>query len=465
MASTAVASPRLSAERALNDLIRERDIPGAGFAASRDGEIVVNTAAGVCNVVTGMRATTDTVWQPGSIGKTYTAVLVMQLVDDGLLDLDAPVLRYLPELRFADSHATRTVTARQLLSHTSGIDGDRIDETGALFGRGDDAVTRYVASLVDLPQIAEPGRLWSYCNAGYVVLGRLIEVLRGMTYEQALAARVLAPAALVNTFSFAEDVMQRNFSSGHMPGPGGTMVLSPIWMPGRACGPAGTAVVATMSDLLGFAEILLRRGVARNGTRILSEHSVLEMERPLVDCPERELLGGHWGLGVLVKPGPPSVYGHDGNTFGQTASLRYIPERHIAYALITNRMQANRSFGELSRTVVDEWAGITTEAQRAPIDGLRVQHPEVLSGTYENIAAALTVEPDDAQLTLRFRVKRETAQGFDERPRALRPLDETTWLVHLDEADDDLQVAFLDPAANGRPEYLHFGGRSYRRTS
>lgn len=467
MTSTPVATTQLTearAQEALEALIEERDIPGAGFAASRDGEIVVDVAAGLANIGTGLRATKNTLWQPGSIGKTYTAVLVMQLVDEGLLDLDRPVVTYLPDLRFADEHATRTVTPRQLLTHTSGIDGDRIDETGALFGRGDDAVRRYVDSLVDLPQIVEPGKVWSYCNAGYVALGRLVEVLRGTSFEQALKERILRPAELANTFCFAEEAIQHNVSAGHMPGPDGRMTLSPIWMPGRALGPAGTAIVATMADLLGFAEILLRRGVARNGTRIISEAAVDEMEKPYVECPERELLGGHWGLGLLIKLDPaPAVYGHDGNTFGQTASLRFVPDRGVAFALITNREQANKAFGVLSNRIVDDWAGIVTSPQRTPVEGLRVSNPERLAGTYANVAAEIRVAVEGEQVTISFHVLRETGAGIDSRPRELRPIDEATFVVHLDEVDDDLQVAFVEPDSEGRPRYVHFGGRLYRR--
>lgn len=473
MASTPAATRQLtptkplSAERAqetLEALIKARGIPGAGFAASQDGELIVNVAAGVANVDTGLAATDATIWQPGSIGKTYTAVLVMQLVDEGRLDLDQPVVSYLPDVRFADEHATRTITVRQLLCHTGGIDGDRIDETGALFGRGDDAVTRYVDSLADLAQIVEPGRLWSYCNAGYVVLGRIVEVLRGMTFERALREHLLQPAGLNNTFSFAEEVIQRNAAAGHMPGPDG-MMISPIWMPGRSLGPAGTAVLATMADLLAFADILLRRGLARDGTRILSETSVSAMETPHAECPERELLGGHWGLGLLIKLGPPAVYGHDGNTFGQTAALRYVPEHNLAFGLITNRLQANKAFAELSSALVDAWAGTVTERQRTPVAGFALRSPERFLGTFENIAAAIKVHEHDGELAVTFDVKRDANAGLDNRPRVIQPLDDATFVVHLDEVDDDLQLAFLEPDAGGKPTYLHFGARIYKRTA
>jgi CubicO group peptidase (beta-lactamase class C family) len=467
MASASVAGRPLTSERAqqaLEQLIAEHHIPGAGFAAAKDGQIVASAAAGVTNIDTGLRVDDSTIWQAGSIGKTYTTVLVMQLVDEGVLDLDAPVVTYIPDLRFADDNATRSITTRQLLSHTGGIDGDRIDETGAMFGRGDDAVRRYVASLSDLPQMLPPGKLWSYCNAGYIVLGRLVEVLRDLPFEQVLSERLLQPAGLTSTFCFAEDVVARNVAAGHIPTPDGGMSVSPIWALGRAGAPAGAVPYTTLGDLLGFAGILLRRGVAADGTRILSETAVAEMLRPHVECPERELLGGHWGLGVMMRvDSAPAVYGHDGNTMGQTAALRFIPERNLAYGLITNRHQANAAFGALCNAVVDDWAGIVTPRQRKPVEGLHVDNPERLAGTYANVAAQIEIELAGGVPTMSPRALRDTAEQLDVAPSPLRPLDQDTFVAHLDIADEDLQVAFVEPDAAGRPAFLHFGGRLYKR--
>lgn len=464
LAGTSLDSAR--AQEALEDLIARHDIPGAGFAALRDGEVVATAAAGVANLDTGLRVTDGTIWQPGSIGKTYCTVLVMQLVDEGLVDLDRPVSGYIPGLRFADETATRTVTVRQLLSHTSGIDGDRIDETGALFGRSDDAVQRYVASLADLDQIVEPGRLWSYCNAGYIVLGRLVEVIRGATYESVLREKLLEPAGLGNTFCFPEEVVARNTAVGHMPSPDGTLKVAPIWVMGRSGGPAGVVPYASMTDLVRFADILVRGGIAADGTRILSAESVAEMQRPHAECPERELLGGHWGLGLLAKLDPgPAVYGHDGNTLGQTAAMRYVPERNLAFALITNRHQTNMLFAELCNAIVDDWAGITTARQRKPVEGMQVDASERFTGTYANVAAEIPVALSDGALSMELRPRRALAEPLDLTPFPLRPLDDATFLARIDIVDDDLQVAFLEPDAGGRPRYLHFGGRLYRRTA
>src|SRR5262245_42703805 len=113
---------------------RERHgTPGASIAVLTS-EGVSSAASGLLNIATGVDATTDSLFQIGSITKVWTATLVLQLVDEGLLDLDAPIRTYLPDFRVADEETSRGVSARHLLTHTSGIDGDHFADTG----RGDD---------------------------------------------------------------------------------------------------------------------------------------------------------------------------------------------------------------------------------------------------------------------------------------------------------------------------------------
>jgi len=114
-----------------------------------------------------------------------TAPWPCRLVDEGKLDLDAPVADVLPELRLADAEVAKTVTMRHLLNHTSGIDGDVFTDTG----RGDDCVEKYVALLSEQKQNHPLGVTWSYCNAGFVLAGRVIEKLTGLTWDAALSRR------------------------------------------------------------------------------------------------------------------------------------------------------------------------------------------------------------------------------------------------------------------------------------
>src|SRR5690606_40245912 len=124
--------------------------------------------------------------------KVWTTVLLMQLVEEGELDLDAPVRTVLPDLTLADEKVAVELTTRHLLTHTSGIDGDLFTDTG----RGDDAVEKYVASLASAALLHPLGRGWSYCNSGFVIAGRIVEVLRGAPWDQVLRERIVTPLGL-----------------------------------------------------------------------------------------------------------------------------------------------------------------------------------------------------------------------------------------------------------------------------
>src|SRR5215467_14257591 len=107
----------------LPTLLAEHKVPGAAVAVLAGGQ-VIDVAAGVLSKATGVEATVDSVFQVGSITKVWTTSLLMQLVDEGKLDLDNPIRRYLPEFALADAEAAATITVRQLLSHTAGFEGD-----------------------------------------------------------------------------------------------------------------------------------------------------------------------------------------------------------------------------------------------------------------------------------------------------------------------------------------------------
>src|SRR5690606_32934919 len=135
---------------------------------------------GFTSVENPLPVTADTLFQIGSTTKTITGTILMQLVEKGLLDLDEPVRTYLPELRLADKAAEEGVTPRHLITHMGGWMGDYFSDTGD----GDDALTRYVAEMAELPQVTPTGSIWSYNNAGFGLAGRLIEVITGNSYER-----------------------------------------------------------------------------------------------------------------------------------------------------------------------------------------------------------------------------------------------------------------------------------------
>lgn len=321
----------------LDTATRENHVPGAAVAVSA-GDQVIELATGVLNLNTGVTATPDSLFQIGSITKTLTATLTMQLLDAGLVDLDEPVRTYVPELAVSDPEAAETVTVRQLLSHTSGLPGDVFTD----FGRGDDAVLRYVEGLKDHDQMYEPGRMFSYCNAGYSVLGLMVQRIRGLpSWEAALREHLIAPLGLTHVAALAEEALLFRTAVGHLDD---GKKVAPIWQLPRSAAPAGASACARARDLLTFARMHMNGGLAQDGTRILSEESVAAMREQQVALPgSGNLLGTGWGLGfgLVDRPGG-RVVGHNGGTIGQSSQMRFVPDEGVAFAVLMIRWTSPR---------------------------------------------------------------------------------------------------------------------------
>lgn len=455
-------------EKKLTELIDRHGVPGAQLAVL-DGDTVTEVAAGVLSLRTGTRVTADALFLPGSIGKLYTATLVLMLVDEGRVDLDAPVRRYLTDFEVADRHARDTVTVRDLLCHTSGFDGDVFLDTG----RGDDALRRYVEQIADLPQICPPGRVWSYSNSGYAVLGRLIEVLTGVPYEEALRTRLFEPLALRRTVSFPEEAIPHPLAVGHVPDPAdpSRLMVSPTWSLFRSCGPMGASVVASAGDVLAFVVPHLRDGVAAGGTRVLSADAVAAMQSRQIDLVDDSVLGDGWGLGwILDRWGDVTVIGHDGNSIGQNAFMRVAPEQRFGFCLQTNVESALSLYRELAAWLFGEKLGVGPRPDPTRLTSLTVADPSRYAGVYRRAGVTLEVTADEeSRLLATMTVSREGADVENLPPMAGMPLKPTSredgFLLKLPIADSDLLAAFFNPdEPGGRPSYVHFGGRAHRRT-
>lgn len=213
----------------LDALRAAHSVPGATLAVFTEGKIH-ELASGILHRGTGVEATTDSVFHLGSMAKLYTATLVMQLAAAGELDLDAPVSEVLPEFSVADTEAAKTITARRLLSHTSGMTCDFTYDSG----RGDDCLATYVAAARNVALDCPPGTAVSYSNVGYSVLGRIVEVLTGRTWDRALKERLLAPLSLTRTMTLPEEALAFRTAMGHVPGDGS----DPEPAPAGTCCPA-----------------------------------------------------------------------------------------------------------------------------------------------------------------------------------------------------------------------------------
>jgi CubicO group peptidase (beta-lactamase class C family) len=389
---TTLDEVRARLDEQLPQLLRKYDVPGAAWAVLSGGQ-VVDGAAGLLSRATQVEATADSVFQIGSITKLWTATLVLQLVDEGLVGLDDRVRDHLPEFRIADEAAAAAITVRHLLTHTAGFEGDIFTDTGS----GDDCVEKLVATLHGVAQLFEPGSQFSYNNAGYCVLGRLVEVLRGKQYDTCLREHLAAPLGLTHLATGAVEAIMFRAAVGHVePEPGATVVPAPIWAMARSNAPAGSMLSMRPRDLVAFARMHLEDGRAADGTAVLAPGTAARMQAREVDLPDLGLMGTSWGLGFeRFDNAAATLVGHDGNTIGQAAFLRMVPGTGLAVALLTNGGDAMSLYREVVGHVLGALADV--ELPAAPVPPAQPQRidAERFLGTYSAEVFDLTVSQDD----------------------------------------------------------------------
>ena len=323
-----------------------------------------------------------------------------------------------------------------------------------------------MAGCADLPQIASPGLIWSYSNSGYSILGRIVEVLHGSTFEDVLRERIFEPLALEHTVSFADEAIVHPVSVGHDPDPADPQKLgvSSPWGLARAFGPMGAALIASAGDVLRFVQPHLDGGV-HDGAQLLDGSLLAAMQEEqllLVD----DLLGHAWGLGwILDRWGDVDVIGHDGNSIGQNAFMRVAPDKRFGFCLQTNVGSALQLYREVANWLFG--VGPNPEPEVTGEDSAST--PERYTGLYQREGLRLSVRADDsAHLLATVTPTHEVAQSQGWPPMIDLPLQPTnrpdTFMLHVPIADAALPAVFFSPEdPGGEPAYLHYGGRAKRR--
>ena len=390
MSSLAAYRPHLDA--LLADLAAEHGPPGVvcGVLAGDEVEIVTY---GVTNITTGAPVIPTTLFQLGSISKAYTATLVMQAATAGVISLDESVRAQLQEFTVADPGATIEITPRHLLTHTSGIEGDHLIDTGW----NADALTRYVATLAGLGQIHPTDQAYSFCNTGYAVTGRLLEVATGEHFDRVLRRRLARPLGCRATLTLPHHALLQSVAVGHVQTRGGEATRQPRWALSRANGPMG-GIMAPAGELLDFARMHLSGGRGPDGTDLLPPGAVEAMQQPHTETPvpgEEQALG--W---TVTRWGDHPCLGLEADTFGQRAMLRVVPGRDFAVCVMANSPTgaplAQRLVEQVARDVLDvDASGGLPAAAGAPagVGGLAS-----LAGTYDRLHQRIVVSVAESEV-------------------------------------------------------------------
>lgn len=442
----------------VTELLAEYGIPSAAIGVLHDGE-VAEFAVGLKNVETREPATTDTVYQCGSMTKTWTALAFMQLVDEGTVDLDEPVRTYLPGFAVADPEASANVTPRHLLYHTSGIEEAYGDP-----GEDDDVYERMVENITDAPQVFPLGHTHGYSAAlGYAILARILELNDGKRWDDVMRDRLFDPMDLSSTNSLHEQVDESRAATGHLirsldEGP----ILTPVDHLPRAFGPGGN-ITSTVRDVLAMAHVLLNEGTAPNGHRVVSADSIREMMRSRVPVPDPYMYGPAWALGLIVCDWHgETVYATDGSTIGQNARLRILPDSNTAIAMLTNGGPRESFYRKVFNEILTGLGTVTIPDPPTPDPTLNLD-PSRYEGVYERPGTRYEVSTDGEKLCLTLVLDPMQAE-FLQKPDRIRyellPVSETHFLMPPADSLEDTQTVAIYDFAKGA-QYLHTNCRVF----
>jgi CubicO group peptidase (beta-lactamase class C family) len=444
------------------ELLAEYGIPSAAIGLLHEGQLT-EFAVGVKNVETREPATTDTVYQGGSMTKTWTALAFMQLVDEGKVDLDKPVRTYLPDFAVADPEASAKVTPRHLLYHTNGIEEAYGDP-----GEGDDVCERMVENIADAPQVFPLGHTHGYSAAlGYAILARILEVHDRKPWDAVMRDRLFDPMGLTSTNSWHEQVDQTRAATGHLirslqEGP----IVTPVDYLPRAFGPGGN-ITSTTREVLAMAHVLLNEGTAPSGKRIISAASIREMMRSRVPVPDPYMFGPEWALGLIVCDWHgETVYATDGSTIGQNARLRLLPDSNAAIAMLTNGGSGESFYHKVFNEILTDLGTVTIPELPPPDPTLKLDLSRY-EGVYERPGARYEVSAEDGKLHLTLvldPMQAEFLQKPDRMRYELLPVSETHFLMPSADPLEDTQTVAIYDFTNGTARYLHTNCRVHPRS-
>ncbi|ARN73801.1 serine hydrolase domain-containing protein [Oceanicoccus sagamiensis] len=442
--------------------IEKHNIPAISIATWQDGQLQT-AAAGCLNLSTGVSATTDSIFQIGSITKVMTACLVMQLVDEGRVELDAPVKQYLHDFMIADAQATESITVRQLLNHTSGMAGDYFPND---YGHEGNLIARYVDRCSLLPLVHPVGEMFSYSNAAFCVAGRLIEVVRGISWYQAMSDYLFKPLGMQHAIAHPSDVLRYRCAMGHIFDGSNTdrWVLPKKTYLTLGQAPVGSTPAMTPENLIRFARGHLEGGLNEQGERWLSADSVQQMQQSQIELPKASMIhDSHWGLGWGMghyTNGDIWSVGHSGATNGFLSQLLMLPADNKALAFCINgcRPSAYQALNtELNRAVFN-----LDLTQPEPDSTSTLDKLELITGQYESMDTHITVVREQEQLkaTIVYKVDPLPPLQAD-----LRHVKDGCFAVYSAAGHRCPNMVFLKPGEQGVPQYLFNGARQNPRVA
>jgi CubicO group peptidase (beta-lactamase class C family) len=364
------------------EMARDR-IPGAAFVFVQGGRVVLQRGYGMADVARHRPVVPDsTIWRIGSISKVFTATAVMQLVDRGRIDLDAPVDRFVRRVSIPHTYPD-AVTVRQLLNHTAGFDEIR-PGTQAATRDGVLPLDRFLEAR--LVRIRPPGQTIAYSTYGITLAGEMIEEVTGTSFEAALKRSIWEPLGMRRT-GITPPPADVDIAKGYELR--GESVVEQSWEWYHTT-PA-SSVNATVADMARFMEAHLGLGAA-NGVRILSERAAQEMQRQQATM-HRSIPG--FALGFYEDyAGDLRVLEHGGNMAGFSSLMVLVPTARAGF-FVVNHLEGSRLRDNLKWSLLERFFPATRARRPVPatLPPVGQVHPERFAGRYAPLTSCWTCQP------------------------------------------------------------------------
>jgi len=454
-------------QRALEESIALHRVVGASAAVYIDGQIQ-SAAAGIANVDTGYQVTPETLMHIGSTAKLITSTLVLQLVDEGLIDLEAPITRYLSNSDIHFPPEFKDITVAMLISHSNGINGDMFPQRE----RDKEVIHNTVRRLSEQPLLFPPGTQGSYSNGGMVLAGYLTSQVLQESWYSAVESRVFNKAGMNHSLVTPEEGISYRTSVGHLLKPHSNEIYrSPSAFTQISFSPAGSTAMASAEDLITFAQIHLNNGIAPNGNRILTEKSVELMRQPRSRYPGFSAKGS-WGLGWEITDG--GLLQHGGGGSGVNALLIMHPPSKFAAAVITNTQTGRRVIADILNPYIEALAPDDLNSPKPPEPSGSESDISQYIGRYEDVTARFDIGINEGHLTGSLALKIQAYDNFSTKPTERIPLQrigEDVYTLELPPGSASLPqggvipLHFIRPTKGSAVSHVATRNHLYRRTS
>jgi CubicO group peptidase (beta-lactamase class C family) len=328
-------------DRYLEQQIDSLNLPGAALAIVEGDQIVHLRASGQ----SGPHAEAPTPQTPffiGSLTKSITALAVMQRVEAGQVELDAPVQRYLPWFQVADPQASARMTVRHLLNQTSGLSQTAGMAPLADFDQSPNALERQASRLAAFRPAHPPGAAWEYSNANYNLLGLIVEAASGQSYATYVQDQIFTPLDMRHSYSDKAAAQGDGLAVGHRAWFGRPVAAAGLPVP-RGSLPSGQ-LIASVEDMAHYLIAQLNGG--RYGdAKILSAEGVAAMHRPGVKAEAVGFDIGAYGMGWFIEETPQGVrVWHNGQVPDYFAYMALLPDQQRGIVLLVNSNQMLLNF-------------------------------------------------------------------------------------------------------------------------